>query len=139
MTASNDRAPDRVLSTATIDFAIRLGFIALLGYWSFRVIAPFLTIGLWSAILAVALYPVFDWLTRWLSPRAAAVLVTVLCLMIVVGPLTWLGSGVIGGVRLLVSEINTGHLAFPLPPEAVKGWPIVGSVCISYGNSPLSI
>ena len=37
-----------MVSSATIDFAIRLSFIALLGYWSFRVIAPFLTIGLWT-------------------------------------------------------------------------------------------
>jgi predicted PurR-regulated permease PerM len=126
MTAGDDREPDRILNSATIDFAIRLGFIALLGYWSFQVIAPFLTIGLWSAILAVALYPVFDWLSRWLSPRAAAVLVTVLCLMTVVGPVTWLGLGMIGGVSSLVSDINAGHLAFPLPPETVRGWPIVG-------------
>jgi predicted PurR-regulated permease PerM len=126
MTAGDGQEPDRILSSATIDFAIRLGFIVLLGYWSFRVIAPFLTIGLWSAILAVALYPVFDWLSRWLSPRAAAALVTLLCLMIVLGPLTWLGLGMVAGVSSLVSDINTGQLAFPLPPEAVKGWPIVG-------------
>jgi predicted PurR-regulated permease PerM len=126
MTAGDGREPDRILSSATIDFAIRLGFIVLLGYWSFRVIAPFLTIGLWSAILAVALYPVFDWLSRWLGPRAAAVLVTVLCLTIVVGPLTWLGLGMVAGVSSLVSDIDTGQLAFPLPPETVKGWPIVG-------------
>jgi hypothetical protein len=43
MTAGNDREPDQILSSATIDFAIRLGFIVLLGYWSFRVIAPFLS------------------------------------------------------------------------------------------------
>jgi predicted PurR-regulated permease PerM len=122
MTAGDDQEPDRILSSATIDFAIRLGFVALLGYWTFRVIAPFLTIGLWSAILAVALYPVFDWLARWSSPRAAAALVTVLCLTIVVGPLTWLGLGMIGGVSSLVSDIDTGHMAFPLPPEAVKTW-----------------
>ena len=115
-----------MVSSATIDFAIRLGFIALLGYWSFRVIAPFLTIGLWSAILAVALYPVFDWLARWLSPRAAALLVTLLCFMVVVGPLTWLALGMIGGVSSLVKDIDTGQLTFPLPPEAVKGWPIIG-------------
>ena len=126
MTAGDGQGPDRILGGATVDFAIRLGFIVLLGYWSFRVIAPFLTIGLWSAILAVALYPVFDWLTRWLSLRAAAALVTVLCLLIVLGPLTWLGMGMIGGVSSLVSDINTGHLAFPLPPEGVKGWPLFG-------------
>ena len=48
MTAGDDQGPDRTLSSATIHFAIRFGFIALLGYWSFRVIAPFLTIGLWT-------------------------------------------------------------------------------------------
>ncbi len=80
MTTGGDQDPARTtLSAATIDLAIRLGFIALLGYWSFRVIAPFLTIGLWSAILAVALYPLFDWLAGRLSPRAAAALVTLLC------------------------------------------------------------
>jgi predicted PurR-regulated permease PerM len=45
--------------SATIDLAIRLGFLALLAYWSVRVVAPFATIGLWSAILAVALYPLY--------------------------------------------------------------------------------
>ena len=126
MTAGDDQEPDRLLSSATVDLAIRLGFLGLLGYWSFRVISPFLTIGLWSAILAVALYPMFDWLKRWLSPRTAAALVTLLCLMIVVGPLTWLGFGMIGGVSSLVTGLNTGQLAVPLPPEALKGWPIVG-------------
>jgi predicted PurR-regulated permease PerM len=126
MTAGEDQEPGRMVSSATIDFAIRLGFIALLGYWSFRVIAPFLTVGLWSAILAVALYPVFDWLARWLSARAAALLVTLLCFMVVVGPLTWLALGMIGGVSSLVKDIDTGQLTFPLPPEAVKGWPIIG-------------
>ena len=92
MTAGGDQDPARTaLSAVTIDLAMRLGFIALLGYWSFRVIAPFLTIGLWSAILAVALYPLFDWLAGRLSPRAAAALVTLLSLMVVVGPVTWLG------------------------------------------------
>ena len=54
MTADSEQDPARTaLSGATIDLAIRLGFIALLGFWSLRVIAPVLTIGLWSAILAV--------------------------------------------------------------------------------------
>jgi predicted PurR-regulated permease PerM len=125
MTTGRDQDPS-TLSAATIDLAIRLGFIVLLGYWSFRVIAPFLTIGVWSAILTVALYPVFAWLARWFSPRTAAALVTVLCLMIVVGPVTWLGFGMFAGVSSLAEGVETGQIAFPLPTEAVKGWPIVG-------------
>ena len=113
-TGGNQDPPRASISAATVDLAIRLGFLGVLAYWSFRVIAPFLTIGLWSAILAVALYPLFDWLARWLSPRAAAALVTLLCLMIVVGPLTWLGFGMISGIGSLVTGLDTGQLAFPL-------------------------
>src|SRR5690349_10199377 len=127
MTTGDDQDPARTtLSAATIDLAIRVDFIALLGYWSFRVIAPFLTIGLWSAVLAVALYPLFDWLAGRLSPRAAAALLTLLSLLVVLGPLTWLGFGMIAGVGTLVTGLDTGPLLIPSPSESVKGWPIIG-------------
>jgi predicted PurR-regulated permease PerM len=127
MTADRDQEPSRTtLSASTIDLAIRLGFIGLLGYLSFRVIAPFLTIGLWSAILAVALYPLFDRLTGRLSPRLAAGTVTLLCVLILVGPVIWLGLGMIGGILFLVASLDSGQLAIPLPPESVKGWPLIG-------------
>ena len=127
MTASGDQNPNRTtLSATTVDLAIRLGFIGLLGYWSFRVVAPFLTIGLWSAILTVALYPLFNGLAGRLNPRLAAAIVTLVCLMIVIGPVTWLGLGMIGGIRSLVAGLDDGQLAIPPPPESVKGWPIVG-------------
>jgi predicted PurR-regulated permease PerM len=113
-------------SNPTIDMAIRLGFLGLLGYWSFRVIAPFITIGLWSALLAVALYPVFDWLRRHLGPRLAAAFVTFLSLMVVVGPVTWLAFGMVSGISSLVSELDAGQLVVPLPPDAVKAWPVIG-------------
>jgi predicted PurR-regulated permease PerM len=127
MTASGDQDPARTtVSTATIDFAIRLGFIGLLSYWSFRVIAPFLTIALWSVILAVVLYPVFDRMAARINPRLAAMLVTLLCLAVVVGPVTWLGFGMIGGIRTLVVGLDAGQVSIPLPPDSVKEWPLVG-------------
>jgi predicted PurR-regulated permease PerM len=127
MTAGGDQDPARTaLSATTVDLAIRLAFIALLGYWSFRTIAPFLTIGVWSAILAVALYPLFSWLAGRLSPRVAAALVVLMCLLVVVGPVTWLGFGMIVGVSSLVAGLDTGQLVIPLPFESVKDWPIVG-------------
>jgi predicted PurR-regulated permease PerM len=127
MTSNGEQEPvGTKISATTVDLAIRLGFIGLLGYWSFRIVAPFLTIGLWSAILAVALYPLFDWLAGRLNPRLAAALATLLCLMIVVGPVTWLGLSMADGTRSLVAALESGQLAIPPPPESVKGWPIVG-------------
>ena len=70
-----------VLTSESVEVAIRLGLLGLLGYWSWSIIAPFLTIVLWSAILTVALYPAFDWLGQWLgNRRLAAALITLLCL-----------------------------------------------------------
>ena len=78
--------------SATVDAAILIGLLGLLGYWSLQVLGPFLTVALWSAILTVALYPLFDWLAQQLgSRRLAAVLITLLCLLVVIGPVTWLG------------------------------------------------
>ncbi len=126
MTTGGDQVSAWKLSNPTIDLAIRLACLGLLGYWSFRVIAPFITIGLWSTLLAVALYPVYEWLTRHFSLRWAAALVTLLSLVVVVGPVTWLAFGMVSGISALVTDLNTGRLAVPLPPESVKAWPVIG-------------
>ena len=110
-----------VLTTEAVDIAIRFGLIVLLGYWSWEVIAPFLTILLWSAILAVALYPLFERLARWLGrPKLAAVLVTLLCALIVVAPVAWLGLGLISGVKFLANGIRR---RISIPPHALSMGP----------------
>lgn len=126
MTRSDDQESAWRLSSTTIDFAIRLGLLGLLSYWSFRVVAPFVTIALWSALLAVALYPLFNWLARYFSSGLSAALVSLLCLTIVIGPVTWLGFGMVTGIGFLATEFNTGGPIVPLPPEHVKTWPIIG-------------
>jgi predicted PurR-regulated permease PerM len=83
-------------------------------------------IGLWSAILTVATYPLFEKLARRFGPRLAAVFVTVLGLMIVIGPVTWLGFGMMTGIGSLLTKFEAGQLALPLPSESVKEWPLFG-------------
>jgi predicted PurR-regulated permease PerM len=128
MTAGKPETPASTpLGGRTADLAIRLGLLGLIGYWSLQVIAPFLTIVLWSAILTVALYPLFDWLAgRLRRRRLAAVLVALLSLMVVIGPVTWLAFGLIGGVGALARQLDAGMLSVPLPADAVKDWPLVG-------------
>jgi predicted PurR-regulated permease PerM len=116
-----------LLGVTHVDLIIRLGLLGLIGYWSLKVIAPFLTIVLWSAILAVALYPVFDWLAQLTRrPRLAAALITSLCLLIVIGPVTWLGFGLVGGAGSLMQQLDAGLFSIPQPPPTVKDWPVVG-------------
>ena len=80
---------------------IRLGLLAFLIYWTFLLIQPFVPILAWSIVLAVAFYPVFDWLSKLLGgrPRLAAAILTVINLAIVIGPATWLGLSAVDGVK----------------------------------------
>ena len=116
-----------LIGSLTIDTAIRIGLLGVLLYWSLKVIGPFLTIALWSAILTVALYPMFDWLAARLgSRRLAAMLITLLCLVIVIGPVTWLGLGLIGSVDFVMKGFDANIFSVPLPAESVKNWPLIG-------------
>jgi predicted PurR-regulated permease PerM len=128
MTAPGDKTlASLLIGSLTIDTAIRIGLLGVLLYWSLKVIGPFLTIALWSAILTVALYPMFDWLAARLgSRRLAAMLITLLCLVIVIGPVTWLGLGLIGSVDFVMKGFDAKIFSVPLPAESVKNWPLIG-------------
>jgi predicted PurR-regulated permease PerM len=84
-------------TTASFILAIRLGVLALLLYWSLVLVRPFISIVIWSVVLTVALYPLFEWTSFYLGgrPRIAAALITILSLLIVIGPATWLALGLV--------------------------------------------
>jgi predicted PurR-regulated permease PerM len=112
-----------------IQLAIRLGLLALLIYWSFVLLEPFIPILAWSGVLAVALYPAFDWLSTHLGdrPRIAAVIITVAVLAVFLGPATWLGLGLVDGVRSLTDQLTSGDLVIPAPPDSIRDWPLIGA------------
>lgn len=128
MSSQNDETfHARDIGSLPVDAAFRIGLLGLLLYWSLKVVGPFLTIVLWSAILTVALYPVFDWLAARLgSRRVAPTLVTSLCLAIVIGPVTWLGFGLIGSIDVIIRGFDAKIFSIPLPVESVKDWPLIG-------------
>jgi predicted PurR-regulated permease PerM len=116
------------LDAIPVDWIIRIGCLAILVYWAFLLILPFLTIMVWSVILAVTLYPVFDWAVSRLRlwPGLAAILITVASLLVIVGPATWLGISLIGSLRYIFEQFDASLLAIPPPPETIKTWPLVG-------------
>lgn len=112
-----------------IQLAVRLALLALLTYWSFVVLRPFVPILAWSVVLAVALYPVFRWLSDVLGgrPKLAASMLTLINLGIVIGPATWLGLGAVDGLRGFAAQLAAGTLTVPSPPAGVKNWPVIGA------------
>lgn len=116
------------LTETWVELIIRLGVLGLLLYWSFVLVSPFITIAIWAVVLAVALFPVYEWMVGWLGGRRrfAAGLLTLLSLLIVIGPAMWLVLSLIESMRTLSSQLDISVFALPPPPEAVKGWPLIG-------------
>ncbi|XUJ35118.1 AI-2E family transporter [Bradyrhizobium japonicum] len=102
-----------------IQLVIRLGLLALLILWTFLIIRPFVPILAWSAVLAVAFYPVFGWLAKRLGgrPRTAAFILTLVTLGIVIGPAAWLGVSAVDGIRDLAGQISSGDLRLTEAPN----------------------
>jgi predicted PurR-regulated permease PerM len=111
-----------------IETAIRLAVLALLLYWSFVLVQPFISIFIWSVVLAVALFPVFEWISFRLGGRRrlAAAITTVLSLLVIIGPATWLAMGLVDSVRMISDRLDPSLAAIPSPPVSVKDWPLIG-------------
>ena len=130
----NDPASrDRLIAT-WVELSIRLGVLGLLLYWSFILISPFTTIAAWSVVLTVALYPVYDWMVYWLGGRRrlAAALLTFVCLIVVIGPATWLILGLIDSLRTLSTELDLSTVSVPPPSASVKTWPLIGQAVYQF-------
>ena len=102
-----------------IRVAIRLGLLALLVYWCFILVQPFIAILVWSIILAVALYPPYSWLVDRIGGRRriAAAIVTILSFVVVAAPVIWLGAGVVEGAGDVVENLSSGTWSIPPPHE----------------------
>lgn len=119
---------DDRITASFIETAIRLAVLALLLYWSFVLVQPFISIFVWSAVLAVALCPIFEWISHGLGGRRrlAAALTTVLSLLVIIGPATWLAIGLVDSVRMISERLDPSMLGVPSPPVSVKDWPLIG-------------
>jgi predicted PurR-regulated permease PerM len=127
-------ARQRRSSEEVIQIAIRLALLAFLIYWSFLLLSPFIPILVWSVVLAVALYPAYDWLAVHLGnrPRIAAAIVTLAVLAVFLGPATWLGIGLVDGLRNISDQLTSGDLVIPAPPSSVKNWPLIGATLYEF-------
>lgn len=106
----------------------RLGLLGTLIYLSFTLTQVFIPVVIWSVVLAVTLYPVFNWIAGCLGGRRglAAFLTTAVSLLVLIGPTAWFGFSLVQGLRTFTDQLGSGHLTVPAPPESVKAWPLIG-------------
>lgn len=126
--AKPDRPPLPAAGRSMLDVLIRAGLILLLAYLCYRVLAPFLVLVVWALILAVAMYPLHQAVARRIAGRQglAAVLVTVLAVVLIVVPTAVLLGSLGDSVRQLVTDVQQDTLQIPPPRAGVAKLPLIG-------------
>ncbi|WP_299479707.1 AI-2E family transporter [uncultured Roseibium sp.] len=116
------------LDAKVIDIAIRLGVLGLFAYFSLQLIAPFFLFLLWAVVLTVALYPAYEWLAAKLGGRKvwSAILITLLCLAIVIGPVAVLVVSLVETLQGWFQGITGDGLKLPPLPEKLAALPVLG-------------
>ena len=128
MTDSLAPTDEGLFNRRAIEAAIRIGLIFLLVIWCFNIVRPFVLLVLWGAILAVAVYPLFEKLQSVLGGRKklAATLMTLTALAMLVTPSVMLSGSAIENSQTLASQMKEGTLRIPPPSDKVQTWPLVG-------------
>ena len=117
----------RVVATS-IDVYISLLVITIFVYLSFRFFAPLVMILIWAAVLAVALFPIYEGLKSKLGAlsRFASALIALIALALLLTPTVLAVDSMIDSIINVAGKINRGELVVPAPAESVKAWPLIG-------------
>ena len=118
----------KLLKQDLTDTLIRVILITLLVVVCVRVFTPFSHLVLLAIILAIALYPLYLIVLRWLGGRRGltATALVLFGLLLIGAPIVVLGVGVTGKLSEVYERVEADKLEFPAPDPKVREWPIVG-------------
>jgi len=110
------------------DTTIRMIFLLIIIVWCFLILTPFVSVILWSLILALALLPVHRFLSKKIGDRRtlASVIIVTTVLIVVIIPLFIMISSLVEEVAAIKSKYITDPISIPLPNEKIKSLPIIG-------------
>ena len=117
-----DRAP-----TPLMDVLIRITLIGALAVLCYQIFSPFLTLTVWSIILAVTLYPFHQWLARRVRKQwLASTMLIIVGLLLIIIPVAWLLNSFADTTRNFIGAVQQNTLQIPPPREGIANWPLVG-------------
>jgi predicted PurR-regulated permease PerM len=109
----------------SLDEAVRLAGLAALLLLVFILLRPIATILVWSSVIAVLIFPLFTWVRDRLGRRVtlSATVVTLLALLLVLGPVAAIISDVVVSLEALARAIRQDGWTLPSPPPAWRDSP----------------
>src|SRR6187399_396351 len=121
-------AKDQVFVRRAVEAIIRIGVLAWIVMWCYRIAEPFLIPILWGAVIAVAIYPAYVRVEALLGGRRklTAVLFALVSLTLLIVPSVLLADSLATGLRKTGEAFRSGDLVVPPPSAGVKDWPLIG-------------
>jgi predicted PurR-regulated permease PerM len=127
-------ADDKLFLNRVVEATVRIGLIALLAVWCFRIMEPFVVPTVWGLIIAVAAHQGYERLRALVGGHGAlaGVLFVLIGLVVLVVPTVLLSGTLVNGVRDLIEGFDQGTIQVPPPPAGVAAWPLVGEPIHSF-------
>ncbi len=119
----SDHAPSR---STVLDLALQIGLVGVLVYACSRYLSPFINLLIWSAILAVMLYPLHLRLAVRLGNRWSALLIGLVGVAVMLVAMVTVVASIASSLYSLIVGLHNQSLSVPPPPRWLAGLPLVG-------------
>ncbi|ACH66898.1 AI-2E family transporter [Aliivibrio fischeri] len=122
-------------SNKAIDAFIKISAIAILVFWCFSILKPFMLLVVWGGIIATALYPIVTWGHNkfGISKGKVSAGLAFIGVVLLVIPLVALSTGLYTSGSELVAGYQNGTISIPKPSINVKEWPLIGDKAYAFG------
>lgn len=107
---------------------LQLGLVFLILGFCIKLLSPFMMPILWAIILAIVLYPTFNFLQKKLKGRKslASFIIIVALLALIILPTVFFVNKVTLTLVELKAGVEDGSLKVAAPGQNIKDWPIIG-------------
>jgi len=113
---------------------LQLGIVFLILGFCFKLLLPFMMPILWAIILAIVLYPAFNFLQRILKGRKslASFIITATILALIILPTVVFFNSVTSTVVELKAGVENGTIKVATPGQNIKDWPLIGNKAYNF-------
>ena len=113
-----------------VDTYIKIVALSILLVSCFFIVKPFMLLIVWSIIVAVALYPIYDKVIKLFKGKKKGLvtsLFVIVLLAIIVVPTINLTTSVVHSGQEFHKDFSEGNINIPPPADTVKDWPLIGN------------
>ncbi len=112
-----------------IDLYIKIVLLSILLIWSFLIVEPFITIIIWSVLVAVALHPFYTKIIKLFKGKKKGLVTTffiLILLALILVPSINITKSIVSSSMEFKESFEAGSIKIPPPVDSVKEWPLVG-------------